>query len=234
KRFKTKSITARDRRSVPRIGSCRQYASGPGKEFPIRASSPTHLPAAAILCDLLDILLIMREAYLSLAGNGYDFYRAHAATADPYYFDHAWNRVREYGGAPAGGMGVGLNEARHWHRRAYGAMVDDLSIFPFYLSLLFAQNEVHLLAPEELGHAAAYEAYRTWIHNSQIYEPLSGDIERQREALTALAVAEATRLLQFSSRPMDQLARLAATEAAAHTASYIFYQVGRFMTLQFT
>lgn len=39
-----------------------------------------------------------------------------------YLFDHAWNRVREYGGAPAGGMGVGLHEARHWHRRAYGAV----------------------------------------------------------------------------------------------------------------
>ncbi|KDR75380.1 hypothetical protein GALMADRAFT_249426 [Galerina marginata CBS 339.88] len=138
---------------------------------------------------------------------GHDFYRAHAATADPYLFDHAWNRVREYGGAPAGGMGVGLHEARHWHRRAYGAM-----------------NEVHLLAPNELGHAAAYEAYRTWIHNSSMYEPLSGDIERQREALTGLAVAEATRLLQFSSRPVDEYARLSATEAAAHTASYIFYQ----------
>ena len=36
-----------------------------------------------------------------------------------YLFDHAWNRVREYGGAPAGGMGVSLEEARHWHRRAY-------------------------------------------------------------------------------------------------------------------
>lgn len=46
-----------------------------------------------------------------------------------YLFDHAWNRVREYGGAPAGGMGVGLHEARHWHRRAYGAMVNILFIF---------------------------------------------------------------------------------------------------------
>jgi hypothetical protein len=104
-------------------------------------------------------------------------------------------------------MGVGLHEARHWHRRAYGAM-----------------NEVHMLAPNELGHAAAYEAYRTWIHNSSMYEPLSGDIERQREALTGLAVAEASRLMQFSSRNMDTHARLAASEAAAHTASYIFYQ----------
>ena len=99
------------------------------------------------------------------------------------------------------------------------------------------------MQPNEIGHAAAYEAYRTWVHNSSMYEPLSGDIERQREGLTGLAVAEgplfwivmshfiiliidlAARLLQFSSRPVDNYARLAASEAAAHTASYIFYQV---------
>ena len=98
------------------------------------------------------------------------------------------------------------------------------------------------MQPNEIGHAAAYEAYRTWIHNSSIYEPLSGDIERQREALTGLAVAEglllgsschiymliinlASRLLQYSSLPADNYTRLAASEAAAHTASYIFYQV---------
>jgi len=50
------------------------------------------------------------------------------------------------------------------------------------------------------------------------------DPERQREALTGLAVAEAARLLQYSARPADQYARLAASEAAAHTSSYIFYQ----------
>ncbi|KJA27738.1 hypothetical protein HYPSUDRAFT_62780 [Hypholoma sublateritium FD-334 SS-4] len=104
-------------------------------------------------------------------------------------------------------MGVSLDEARHWHRRAYGP-----------------QNEIAYLAPEELGHAAAYEAYRSWIYNKHLYEPLSGDIERQREALTGLAVAEATRVLQYSTHSMDQYARIAATEAAAHTANYIFYQ----------
>lgn len=46
------------------------------------------------------------------------------------------------------------------------------------------------MSPEEMGHAAAYEAYRTWIHNKYIYEPIGGDIERQREALTGLAIAE--------------------------------------------
>ncbi|KAF8160964.1 hypothetical protein B0H34DRAFT_698894 [Crassisporium funariophilum] len=147
---------------------------------------------------------------------GTDFYRAHAVTSDPYLFDHAWNRVQEFGGAPAGGMGVGLHEARHWHRRAYGGL-----------------NEISMMAPNEVGHAAAYEAYRTWIHNSSMYEPLSGDIERQREALTGLAVAEAARLLQFSARPADNYARLAATEAAAHTASYIFYQVSSHLCMTY-
>lgn len=46
------------------------------------------------------------------------------------------------------------------------------------------------MLPAEIGHAAAYEAYRTWIHNSSMYEPLSGDTERQREGLIGLAVAE--------------------------------------------
>lgn len=36
---------------------------------------------------------------------------------------------------------------------------------------------------------------------------------------------QATRILQYSGRPLDQYARVAATEAAAHTANYIFYQV---------
>jgi len=98
------------------------------------------------------------------------------------------------------------------------------------------------MSPTEIGHAAAYEAYRTWTHNSSIHEPLSSDFERQREALIGLAVAEgvllevsswhcqlilfvAARLLGFSSRQMDSYARMAASDAAAHTASYIFYQV---------
>jgi hypothetical protein len=44
--------------------------------------------------------------------------------------------------------------------------------------------------PAEIGHAAAYEAYRTWMHNQSMYEPLGPDIERQREGLIGLAVAE--------------------------------------------
>ena len=40
-----------------------------------------------------------------------------------------------------------------------------------------------------------------------------------------LIIDLASRLLQYSSHPMDNYARLAVSEAAAHTASYIFYQV---------
>ncbi|KAJ7874697.1 hypothetical protein B0H14DRAFT_2717183 [Mycena olivaceomarginata] len=136
---------------------------------------------------------------------GHDFYNAHAINPDPSLFDHAFNRVRSYSGS-ATEQGVGMHEAKHWHRRAYGGL-----------------GELGQMQPEEIGHAAAYEAYRTWIHNSSMSEPLSGDIERQREGLIGLAVAEASRLLQFSARPMDQYARTVASESAAATASIIFY-----------
>jgi len=99
------------------------------------------------------------------------------------------------------------------------------------------------MPPAEIGHAAAYEAYRTWIHNSSIYEPMSGNTSQQRERLTGLAVAEGTtgisflpsttkrlssasRLLSHAGRQMDPYASMGASEAAAATASLIFYQVG--------
>lgn len=50
------------------------------------------------------------------------------------------------------------------------------------------------MTPTEIGHAAAYEAYRTWMHNRSMYEPLGPDIERQREGLIGLAVAECVSL----------------------------------------
>lgn len=52
------------------------------------------------------------------------------------------------------------------------------------------QGDTNRMAASDLGHAAAYEAYRTWMHSSYLYEPLSGDIERQREGLVGLAIAE--------------------------------------------
>ncbi|KAJ7039233.1 hypothetical protein C8F04DRAFT_1255373 [Mycena alexandri] len=135
---------------------------------------------------------------------GIDYYNAHAINPDSSLYDHAWNQVRQYSGSTVE-QGVGKHEAKHWHKRAYGGL-----------------GEVGQMQPTEIGHAAAYEAYRTWTHNSSMYEPMS-DIERQREGLIGLAVAEASRLLQFANRPMDNYARTAASESAAATASIIFY-----------
>jgi len=73
-----------------------------------------------------------------------------------------------------------------------------------------------------MGHAAAYEAYRTWIHNSSIYEPISADPMRQREALIGLAVAEVSRLWQYTGRVPDTYGRREACESAAATASVLF------------
>ncbi|KAL0956120.1 hypothetical protein HGRIS_002287 [Hohenbuehelia grisea] len=137
---------------------------------------------------------------------GVDYYRAHAGSPDSSLFDHAWNRVRNFSDGVSN-FGVGLHEARHWHRRAYGGL-----------------GELATMQPSEIGHAAAYEAYRTWIHNSSIYEPISGDLERQREGLIGLSVAEAARLLQYTQRPMDTYTRTEASDAAAATASVIFRQ----------
>lgn len=128
----------------------------------------------------------------------------------------------------SGAQGVGFHEARHWHRRAYGGLVD-----------------LSQIAPNELGAAAGYEAYRSWIHNSSMYEPLMPDDERQREAMVALAVAEGlssppyqihhssftdhlgtvTRLWHSSGRRLDRYGLQVASEAAAATASIIMGQV---------
>ncbi|KAF7315341.1 hypothetical protein MIND_00048700 [Mycena indigotica] len=135
---------------------------------------------------------------------GSDFYNAHAINPNPSVYEHAWGNVRQYTGAPLD-IGVGAHEAKHWHKRAYGGLSD-----------------LNTLSPEDIGHAAAYEAYRTWISNSSIYEPLSGDMERQREGLVGLAVGEASRLLQFTNRWTDNYAQTAASDAAAATASILF------------
>ncbi|KAG5352213.1 hypothetical protein C0989_003219 [Termitomyces sp. Mn162] len=102
------------------------------------------------------------------------------------------------------GLGVGTHEARHWHYRAY-----DL-------------GELNCMSPAEVGHAAAYEAYRSWTTNPSMYE--YGDIYRQRERLIGLAVGEAARLLAYVGQQTYKDARLTASETAAATASTIFYE----------
>ncbi|KAF7321503.1 hypothetical protein MKEN_00671100 [Mycena kentingensis (nom. inval.)] len=141
--------------------------------------------------------------------HGSDFYNAHAGpNPDPSMYQNAWGSVRQYAsGVDGEQQGVGAHEAKHWHKRAYGGFSD-----------------VNSLLPAEVGHAAAYEAYRSWVANSDLYEPLSGDIDRQREGLVGLAVAEAARLLQFTNSSMDQYARMESSDAAAATASILFYR----------
>jgi len=118
-------------------------------------------------------------------------------------YDYAWNKVRNYSGT-----GVGQDEAALYHRRAYGGFGD-------------LQN----MAPLEVGAAAAYEAWRTWKAHYGVYgQPISGDRERQREALTGLAVGEAARLWQYTGRVGDSYGRLESSEAAASTASLLLTQ----------
>ncbi|PFH52013.1 hypothetical protein AMATHDRAFT_2502 [Amanita thiersii Skay4041] len=138
---------------------------------------------------------------------GIDYYRAHAVNPEPSLYEDVWGKVRNFSNVEENGLGVGIYEARHWHRRVYNV-----------------PGEIHRLLPAEIGYAAAYEAYRTWVNNSSMYEVVGGDIERQREALVGLAVAEASRLLQHSSRQLDRYTQSVAAEAAAHTVIVLFYQ----------
>jgi hypothetical protein len=46
------------------------------------------------------------------------------------------------------------------------------------------------MMPQEIGYAAAYEAYRQIKYSTNVYQNLYTDYERQREAMRALAIAE--------------------------------------------
>ncbi|KAJ7675113.1 hypothetical protein B0H17DRAFT_1081840 [Mycena rosella] len=140
---------------------------------------------------------------------GMDYYNAHAVNPDSSLYDHAWNRVRQYSGSSMEqGPGVGMHEAKHWHRRAYGGL-----------------GELGQMPPTEIGHAAAYEAYRTWTQNSSLHEPLAA-MSKDKERVSLVSRSRKvgpSRLLQFSNRSMDNYARMAASDSAAATASIIFY-----------
>ncbi|KAF8736153.1 hypothetical protein AX14_000794 [Amanita brunnescens Koide BX004] len=138
---------------------------------------------------------------------GLDYYRAHALNAEPSLYEDAWGRVRDRSSIVNDSFGVGREEARHCHRRAYEI-----------------PGEIHRMSPVEIGHAAAYEAYNTWLQNSTMYEIVGEDRERQREGLVGIAVAEVTRLLQYSHRQADRYSQSTAADAAAHTVTVLFYQ----------
>lgn len=46
------------------------------------------------------------------------------------------------------------------------------------------------MLPQDIGHAAAYEAYRSWKHHRRLYGSADAIMERQKEVLVALAVAQ--------------------------------------------
>lgn len=52
------------------------------------------------------------------------------------------------------------------------------------------------MMPQEIGIAAAYEAYRQIKYSTNVYNYLYTDYERQREAMRGLAIAEG--VLQLS------------------------------------
>ncbi|KAI0780279.1 hypothetical protein C8Q74DRAFT_1316590 [Fomes fomentarius] len=130
---------------------------------------------------------------------GFDFYNAHAINPDPGLFHSIMSRAPYFGS-----MGIAREDARHWHRRIYSGLVPLMQ-----------------LLPDDIGAAAAYEAYRTWKHNSFLHEPLSADREQQREGLVGMAIAEATRLWQHAGRQADAYGMRAACEAAAAAASVL-------------
>lgn len=51
--------------------------------------------------------------------------------------------------------------------------------------------QISALLPREIGAAAGWETIRLWqTHNSIYRSPLSGEREREREAIVGLAIAE--------------------------------------------
>ncbi|KAI9437573.1 hypothetical protein H4582DRAFT_2111786 [Lactarius indigo] len=103
--------------------------------------------------------------------------------------------------------GVAKHEAKMSHRRAYGGL-----------------GEIAHMMPQEVGAAAAYEAYRQVKYGSSMYQFLYGDYERQQDALRGLAIAEVVRLWQDTGRGMDQYGLQIACDAAAATAYHIVSQ----------
>jgi len=103
--------------------------------------------------------------------------------------------------------GVGKEEAKYWHHRAYGGI-----------------GEITRMQPQEIGAAAAYEAYRQIKYGSSMYQFLYSNYEQQREALRGLAIAEVVRLWQDTGRMFDQYGQQVACDAAAATADHIISQ----------
>ncbi|KIP10910.1 hypothetical protein PHLGIDRAFT_125231 [Phlebiopsis gigantea 11061_1 CR5-6] len=144
--------------------------------------------------------------------SGWDYYNANAVNPDQNLYYTVMNRTRDFG--PNGGGD--MQEARHWQRRVYSGIVN-----------------LSTLLPQEIGMAAAYEAYRMWkYHRGPLFDPLISPgmngppgMERVREALVGLAIAEASKLWQYTGRAVDTYGLRDCLESAALTAFRISYTI---------
>lgn len=145
-------------------------------------------------------VFILRYALTMYTGSGWDYYRAHAINPDQNLYYTVMNRTRDFG--PSGGGGI--SEARIWQRQIYSGIVRQ----PMHSSgNLLTESKVNLsqLLPHDIGMGAAYEAYRMWKHHRPtLFDPLLssgaiGSLERVREGLVGLAIAEGAR---FPSSPL--------------------------------
>jgi len=102
--------------------------------------------------------------------------------------------------------GVGPQGAQYWHHRAYGRL----------------EREIERMTPEEIGQAAAYEAYRQWNQNRAGYGHVDSEIGRAE--LIGLAVAESTKLVQYLPHTTDFSISTIASESAVSYASMLYDQ----------
>lgn len=59
------------------------------------------------------------------------------------------------------------------------------------------------ILPADIGVAAAYEAYRYWKHHNRIlFAPLGGVVDREKEALVGIALAEGTSHAELCDTPL--------------------------------
>ena len=90
-------------------------------------------------------------------------------------------------------MNLGRDEARYWHKRIYSGLVR-ISFFSKPCApdahMYALKTPLTQVLPSDIGAAAAYEAYRTWKHNSFLYEPLGANRQAQREGLIGMAIGE--------------------------------------------
>jgi hypothetical protein len=80
-----------------------------------------------------------QPTYYHSSNLNYQRYRPAYGTQAIWYpfrslYHHVWDRFRNHSGS--GGLGVGLNEAKQCHRRAYGGLVSYLSAFDLYIAKL--------------------------------------------------------------------------------------------------